>query len=205
MQDGSADERTSERRNRLLAAALELYGTVGYVATSVDQLCALGSVSTRSFYQENGSREELLIAVAESITSRAHAAALATLMSLPDAPLSERVSQAFRSFLGVTCEDPRTARICYIEVVGVSPEVEKWRMASRNRIAAVMVGEAERAGALGQARIRDYHLLSVGIIGAVIALAQEFALTAGQGERALTLDRLCSEVVDIVYDTLAPR
>lgn len=201
----SADERTSERRKRLLAAALELYGTVGYAATSVDQLCALASVSTRSFYQEKGSREKLLIAAAEDITSRAHAAATATLMGLPDAQLPERISQSFRAFLAVTCADPRTARICYIEVVGVSPEVEKWRIASRDRIAAVMVSEAQRAGALGQARLRDYRLLSVGIIGAVNALAQEFALTAQQGERALTLERLCNEVVDLAYDALALR
>ena len=41
----SAAERRAERRERLLAAGLELFGTRGYAATSIERLCAAASVS----------------------------------------------------------------------------------------------------------------------------------------------------------------
>lgn len=52
--------RDSERRQRLLEAALELYGTVGYRATTVQADCKLAKMSTRSFYEVYADHERLL-------------------------------------------------------------------------------------------------------------------------------------------------
>ena len=46
-----AQQRLDERRRLLLDAGLELFGTAGYAATSVEQLCQAAYVSTRSFYE----------------------------------------------------------------------------------------------------------------------------------------------------------
>ncbi|MBF6066093.1 TetR/AcrR family transcriptional regulator [Nocardia terpenica] len=194
----SAAERAGERRARLLEGALELYGTQGYANTSIEQLCAAASISTRSFYEEMGSRENLLIALADDITGRASAAALSTLEETAELPVADRIARGFRAYLEVTCADARTARVCYIEVVGVSETVEQWRGEWRRRIGALLQTEAERAVAQGVARPRDYRLFAIAVIGAVNSLAQELARSDRDPDSTVTLDEICAEIIGFV-------
>ncbi len=55
-----AGERRAERREQLLAAALELFGTRGFHAVTIRQLCAEARLAPRYFYEQFGDREELL-------------------------------------------------------------------------------------------------------------------------------------------------
>ncbi|MFI5778897.1 TetR/AcrR family transcriptional regulator [Nocardia sp. NPDC051570] len=196
----SAEERAGQRRTRLLEAALELYGTQGYTGTSIEQLCTAASISTRSFYDEMGGQENLLIALAEEITGRAAVAALTELEAMTELPIAERIAGGFRAYLAVTCRTTQSARICYIEVVGVSDTVEQWRREWRGRMGALLRSEAERAVARGEARPRDYRLFALAIIGAVNSLAQELALDQKQGP---TLDEICTEIITLVQGGIA--
>ena len=56
----SPQERREARRRRLLDAALELFGTTGYAATSLTALCAQAGVSPRHFYELYAGREPLM-------------------------------------------------------------------------------------------------------------------------------------------------
>ncbi len=56
----SAPERRAERRERLLDAALELFGTAGFPKTTIPMLCSAAGVTARHFYDEFDSREALL-------------------------------------------------------------------------------------------------------------------------------------------------
>ncbi|WP_280263291.1 TetR/AcrR family transcriptional regulator [Nocardia wallacei] len=199
----TAEERAGQRRARLLQAALELYGTQGFTATSIEQLCSAASISTRSFYEEMGSRENLLIALADHITGQAAAAALASLGESAELPTAERIARGFRAYLAVTCRTPQSARVCYIEVVGVSTVVEQWREGWRARMGALLQREAERAVLRGAARPRDYSLFAIAVIGAVNSLAQELARGDGDAERALTLDDICGEITTFVRGGIA--
>ena len=58
----SADDRLTRRRRQLLDAGLELFGTAGYRATTVRQLCREAKVSDRYFYEQFDSTEDLLLA-----------------------------------------------------------------------------------------------------------------------------------------------
>lgn len=188
----SADERAGERRRRLIDAALELYGTRGYAATSIEQLCAEANVSTRSFYEEVGSREKLLVALADDITSRAAAAVMQTLEGLDDVEIAKRVSACLHAYLDVTCADERTGKVCYVEVVGVSAAVEEWRRSWRNRMAELFVTQAEEAAERGELAKRDYRLFAIAVVGAVNSLAQEWV--AGGADR----DEVIAELVHLV-------
>ncbi|MBF6171979.1 TetR/AcrR family transcriptional regulator [Nocardia blacklockiae] len=188
----TAEERAGQRRERLLRAALELYGTRGYAATSIEQLCSAASISTRSFYEEMGSRENLLIALADDITGQASAAALADIERAAERPFADRITLGFRTYLQITCRTTESARVCYVEVVGVSNAVERWRAEWRGRIGTLLRGEIERAVRRGEARARDYRLFSIAMIGAVNSLAQEFA--RGDTDGAPTLDEICDEI-----------
>ncbi|MBJ8339076.1 TetR/AcrR family transcriptional regulator [Antrihabitans sp. YC3-6] len=193
----SAAERGDERRRRLVDAALELFGTKGFSATSIEQLCSAANVSTRSFYEDIGSREKLLIALVEDLTSKATQSALDALAETQGEAMPVRMSRAFRAYLAVTCRDRRSARVCYVEVVGVSQVVEEWRKGWRERIAAVVVYEADSAVERGEAKSREYRLFAVAVIGAVNSLAQELALADESAEAAVTLDDICDEITHL--------
>jgi len=66
----SAGARVAARRDRLLAAGLELFGTQGYQCTAIDQVCAEAGLTKPYFYESFRSREELLGAVVRSLWSR---------------------------------------------------------------------------------------------------------------------------------------
>src|SRR5687767_13409420 len=67
-------ERRSERRDAMLAAGLELFGTKGYAATTVEEVCRRAYVSSRNFYEEFENRLDLLVAVGEQIIAGAFVA-----------------------------------------------------------------------------------------------------------------------------------
>lgn len=186
----SAHQRAGERRLRLIDAALELYGDQGYGSTPIEQLCSVANVSTRSFYEEMGSREKLLIALADDITTRAAAEAVEALSASADEPLPTRIARGFRAYLEVTCRDRRSARVCYVEVVGVSAVVEQWRLMWHARIGDLFVDEVARAVEHGEATDRDYRLFAIAVVGAVNSLAQELALAETSDGKTPSLDEI---------------
>lgn len=189
----SAGERRAERRERLLRAGLELFGTEGYAASSIEKLCTHAGVSTRNFYEEFASREDLLTALHDRIIEQAFQAVLGVLRDAEEAPLPERFGRAVRAFVTTTASDPRWARLTYVEVIGVSNTVEKHRIAWRERWATFLVSEAQRAVSRGEAEPRDFHLGAVALIGAVNELVHHWS-TSG---RKRSLDDVIAEIVRI--------
>ncbi|MGW5571838.1 TetR/AcrR family transcriptional regulator [Nocardia thailandica] len=185
-------------------AALELFGTQGYAATSIERLCATANVSTRSFYEDMGSREALLIAVVDRMNSTALERLGEALDRTDDETLAVRVVESFRAFLGVTCRDRRAARVYFVEVVGVSPAVEDWRRSQRRSISAVLTSEAQRAAARGEAGDRGFRLFALAVIGAVNSLAQEMVHATVPGD-AISVDEICEEIAYFVRSGLAMR
>src|ERR1700743_249076 len=82
----TATQRRAERRQRLMTAALELFGTEGYPATSIERLCARANVSTRNFYEDFASREALLIALHDQITQQAFDAVIEAVAEIQNEP-----------------------------------------------------------------------------------------------------------------------
>ncbi|WP_433712074.1 TetR/AcrR family transcriptional regulator [Nocardia sp. CA-084685] len=198
----SKQQRVAQRQARLIDAALELFGTQGYAATSIERLCAVANVSTRSFYEDMGSREALLIALVNRITSHAVERALESMAKTAGQPLSIRVIDAFRAYLEVTCADHRSARVCYVEVVGVSSAVEDWRRQQRRLLSSLLISEAERAVERGETKARRFDLFALAVIGAVNSLAQELVRTT-HPDTEVSLDEICEEIAYFVNSGLA--
>ena len=179
----SASDRASERVHRLLDAALDLFGTRGYASTTIELLCSRSNVSTRSFYSEVGGRPELLKMLVTRLNDAGSAAAVAALNNSAGRTITETVAAGIRAYLGETCANRRTARVCYVEIVGVSTDIEQWRSGQRELIVS-MFAEAGRAAAeRGEIAENDYRLLTLAMIGAANLFAQEWSLsTPSDGE-----------------------
>ncbi|MEU6644327.1 TetR/AcrR family transcriptional regulator [Saccharomonospora sp. NPDC046836] len=194
----TAADRRAERRQRLLDAGLELFGTEGYTATSIERLCAGAGVSTRNFYEEFTGREALLTTLHDLVMERALKAVAAAFAAAQDEPLARRIELAVRAYIATTAEDTRWARVSYVEIIGVSEAVERHRLAWRERWAAFLAAEAQRAVERGEAMSRDFHLSAVALVGALNELVYHWAV----GGHVIPLDDIISEIVRIATAAL---
>jgi AcrR family transcriptional regulator len=187
----SAADRRAERRERLMEAGLELFGTEGYATSSIEKLCTHAGVSTRNFYEEFNSREDLLITLHVRVIERSFRAVIAAFEDAAELRLAERFELAVRAFIHTTASDPRWARLAYVEVIGVSDTVEKHRITWRDKWSNFMVAEANRAVGRGEAAPRDFKMASVALIGAVNELVHHYSISRGR----ITLDEVIAEIV----------
>ncbi|MFI0486324.1 TetR/AcrR family transcriptional regulator [Actinomadura sp. 9N215] len=190
----SAEERRAERRERLLAAGLELFGTRGYAATSIERLCATASVSTRNFYEEFSGREELLTALHRTINERASQALATGFADAAGADLATRVERAVRAFVTVTASDPRWARIAFVEVIGVSAGLERHRLSWRGQWEDALLAMTRDAVRRGEAVDRDYRLTMIAIIGAINNLVHHWSAR----DQDIPLDDITAELTRLI-------
>ncbi len=197
----SAAQRQAERRRRFLDAALTLFGdTPGYRATTVAALSEAAGLSTRQFYEEFRTLEDVLAALHLQVNDWAEEAVLAAAADARDLPLPERAAAVFRAYAGNVTADPRRVRITFVEIVGVSPRLEEQRLARRARWVDLIRAEAQAAVARGEAAPRDHRLAATAFIGAVNGLLHDYSA----GWVDATLEEVVDELVRQLLSLLRP-
>ncbi|HEY3711771.1 MAG TPA: TetR/AcrR family transcriptional regulator [Amycolatopsis sp.] len=168
------EQRRAERRERLLTAALELFTSVGFRQAKITQLCTRAGVSTRNFYEEFGSKEEVLRTLHDQINSLALRHVAAALEEVRDADAMTRIARLLDVFVSTVTLDPRMPRLNYVEAVGVSPELELQHQVWVDRWATFIEEEARRAAEAGAAPDRNYRLTAIALVGAATGLLREW-------------------------------
>ena len=104
------DARRAARREKLLAAGLELLGTAGSAAVSVRAVCRHAKLTERYFYEAFADREELVLAVYEQVAAQARQALID---AVPDAraDAAARAEAAVTAFVELMVDDPRKGRV----------------------------------------------------------------------------------------------
>jgi AcrR family transcriptional regulator len=189
----SPHERRQQRRQQLLDAGLQVFGTVGYDEATITLLCATARVGTKAFYEEFPSREALLLAVATDVVA---AAAQHLEAALADAPkdLELRVRAGLTAYIGYLTEDPRRARIAYHEV-RVAP-LEAERQFASVAFASLVTEQVAQLGVGGHAR--DNLLLALAITGGVGELLNYWTSAAEKP----TTERLVDELTRLFVAAL---
>lgn len=172
----SAEELRAERRERLLAAAMELFGTQGYLATRIEHLCAEAKVTTRHFYEQFSDREALLTAVFDRVITDA-ATAVQGALAQDDMTGMERAQAGLHAFVHLQLDDPRRARISCIEVMGVSQALEERRRVVMQQFAGVIEGQIQQLATQGLVPQRSYRALALAFVGGVHELEIDWLLT----------------------------
>ena len=110
----SAEQRSQDRRTRLLDAARDLIADTGVAPLTVDLVCQRANLSKRYFYTEFATKDDLLDACAEDLYRRLsegieHA--------IETTPLMERINAALRFVVRMLASSPADARL-YMESAG---------------------------------------------------------------------------------------
>jgi AcrR family transcriptional regulator len=164
-------QRQAERRERLMEAGLELFGTVGYARTSVRAVSAAASLNSRYFYESFSSREDLLYSVYQRIVTDIFTKAAEA--AVGETTIERQARATLRAAWTAVTEDRRKARVVALEVVGVSERLERRRHEARQALAKLT---ADNAMSLAEGvRLRlDPVLTARFLLGGVVEVLLEW-------------------------------
>ncbi len=162
----SPDERRAARRDALLDAALECYGTAGFAATTIEDLCTTARVGRQAFYEHFASREELLGAVFGDVIAEILARVDAVLAPLPVDDVPRRGRAAMGEILDVLLGDPRKGRIATSETLVIA-EVGGLGRTVVHALADRLTAEASLLAGHGLIPERDHSVLALAAVGGI--------------------------------------
>ncbi|MGZ8178572.1 TetR/AcrR family transcriptional regulator [Williamsia sp. SKLECPSW1] len=193
----SLEARRLERREKFLAAAVSVFGTRSYAESTVTELCREAGLSRRQFYDEFDSREDLLIAAYDMVTSEALQAVREALASLPDdADAAAAAGSAMTAFMTSIALDSRRATTVYVCAVGVSSAVEEHRVQKRAEF-ATFLRQVVRVHYPDRPRRSpmEQQLRLNAFIGALTAILHGWSTTTGRRPRMSTVSAVLAEIL----------
>ena len=110
----SSDDRRADRRTRLLAATLKVWGREGGPPVTMTRICAEAGLTERYFYESFSGLDAALLAVMEGIADEIADATVSTLAVTPGGP-TERVRASIGAFVRILTDDPRKGRVAIVE------------------------------------------------------------------------------------------
>ena len=172
----AAEDRSRERRKRLLAAGLELFGTQGYAGTSVKALCTEAGLTERYFYESFRNREDIFMEVAGR-SAMGLARVLAPLAESGTGDVETQVAAGLPAVFQWFKDDPRRARVQLIEPLTISADMnERYRQVTGGFIVMLREMAVRWFGPAFEARGLNAGLLSTAMVGAVIEMAKAWVL-----------------------------
>jgi AcrR family transcriptional regulator len=197
----SADERDRERLTRLRASAMELFGTEGYAAVSVERLCSEAKVSTRHYYQVFSNKEDALLDIYSEITSASIADVQLALEKTEGLDITSRLRSAVQAYLDPILDDTRKARIAFVEVVGVSQRVEDVRLQFRGGIVALIQHESAAAVKRGELTANGFRFRALAFLGAVNVLVHDWSVHPDHVDAGQLSKQLCDLAVELIVQS----
>ena len=183
------DARLERRRRRIADAALDLFATRGYNATSVEEVVERAKMSKSAFYEFFTSKEdcfrELLAHEGGSLIDNV----------LSQAALGrnhhERLRFGITTFVGSCFERSSVARLLIVESVGLSEGVDKVRLELQAQFAGA-VGEEVRHAMLHDPFYsdKDPQVFGRAVVGAVSDAVGYYLTHPGKDAESLA-DSLC--------------
>jgi AcrR family transcriptional regulator len=131
------------RRERLLAAMVEVVAERGYSKSSVPRVAERAGMSTRSFYRVFENRPDCFLAAYDEIVE--HLLSLVGEAYRAEGDPDARLSGALTAFLGYFADRPEIARVCFLELPAVHPGGEVRRRQTIERVAGLVAQHLSRS------------------------------------------------------------
>jgi AcrR family transcriptional regulator len=179
----SATERVAARRERLLDAGLELFGTRGFEQTGVKDLCRAAGLTDRYFYESFRDSRALFVAVFDRVTDELFTAVAHATAAVAPTP-EQQLRAAVGTFVRALADDPRKARIVFAEAGGAGPEVQRHLRETLRRFSDLVAATASQHIRDGtpEARVQVLALSLVGTLERVLVEWQDGRLDLGLDE-----------------------
>ena len=172
----SSDERRADRRCRLIETGFALFGTVGFPAVSIPDICSRAGVTARHFYEEFVSREALIKQIYDDISVVLFYRVRHALFE-GEAVAGLVIRDGCAAYVEYLTSDVRRARVLCIEVAGISRHLDHHRLKMRRRFAQLILESSQRLRQVDFDPGVDLGIVSTLLTGAADALMSEWALS----------------------------
>ena len=163
----STEERRLGRRERLIEAAIRVYGEVGYRNATVKAVCEAAGLTERYFYESFTNSQALLVAAFDDVSHRL-IDRLDGIRAEHTGTAEERSHEVLRAYYQTLKDDPVGARLFVVEIARVGPAVDE--------VGAALLGEfgelLSRTLAPAAKTRQDGELVRAGAVGAVLQIAK---------------------------------
>jgi AcrR family transcriptional regulator len=186
------EARSAERRQALIQAATQVFGTVGFRKATVRSICQQAKLNDRYFYAAFDSTDHLLRATYEHHARRLHAALHQAIESQDDR-LEDRVDaglRAFFAFLRDTC----AARVLMLEVMGVNAETDATYQRNLSEFAKQIIASADPTTQNALGDHADQRIVGIALVGAMTNAGTAWLLS-GYRDSEAKMVRNCSQVL----------
>lgn len=174
--------RTGRRRQAFLDAALEIFGTVGYRKATVKSLCKQAQLADRYFYESFDTLEDLLVAAYEDQVRELRGQMLSAFVSVPPTGTTLDVVQACLRAVFAGVKDVRVARLIWLEVLGVSPRVDKLYAATLHEFASLLITLSRSKQPQWDLPKETERVLGVTLVGGVSECIQQWLMDNYRGD-----------------------
>jgi AcrR family transcriptional regulator len=186
----TAERRRERRRQRLVDAGLELFGTRGVAAVGIVDICAEAGLTKRYFYESFASIDELASAVFERVTDRLVEQVVPAIV----AGAGQDPRPALTAYFNGALADPRIVRLLAVE--GRTGTLAHHGDGFATRAVELWFSFTPRVEGQDDAVLRLRAYAFAGAITQVGLALHDSALN-------LTVERVIDELVDI-FNALVP-
>lgn len=116
----SLEQRQGERRAKLVEAGLQVYGTQGFFSVTVRDVCAEAKLTERYFYESFKNSEQLFKAIYMQLIEQQQQLIMSAVMKSVGLSHEQMIRAGLTVFLRGLQDDPRMARILFVDAVLVS-------------------------------------------------------------------------------------
>jgi len=164
------EERQRARHDKLIEGALEVFGTKGFHASTVREVCVAAHLTERYFYESFKSLTDLFRAVYGHLRTQLMAQTMEVLAKADRSPLG-LMEPALRVYLQFFQVDPRRGRIMLVDALGIDSEVARLSGETARDYSGLL--KTHLASLVGQRTDLDISLdlLADGLIGMNVLLA----------------------------------
>lgn len=205
----SHEDRRQQRREQLLAAGLDAFGTRGYHEVTVREICAGAKLTERYFYESFTSLEALFLALYAELNRQLRQATLDALAAIPSpAGVEPLATAAVRVLLEFIRDDPRRARVMLIDAVSISHDVQRLSGEITRDYALLLRSFIDLLFPEAQARGIAVDVIAAGLLGANIHIATHWVRErfATPLEKVLESNVLLYRALDVYWKhEIAPR
>jgi AcrR family transcriptional regulator len=183
----SATDRRELRRQRLIDAGLQLFGTRGIAAVGIVDVCAEAGLTKRYFYENFASIDALADAVFEHVTGNL----VAVVAPAIEVGAGRDPRPALTVYTRALLSDPRVVRLLAVE--SQTGPLRKYRDGFPTHAVELWFALAADDDALPPPQ--EMRLKAYGFIGA----AQQIGMAWLDGHLSLTIDEVVDQLVEMFY------
>jgi AcrR family transcriptional regulator len=180
----SLEERKSQRREQFLEAGLNVFGATGFRSATVRSLCKEAQLTDRYFYESFGNLENLLMAVYEQCMSNLGIAILSAITNEYKKGDADTAIVAGLDAYFLILENPKIARLCMLELEGISSDINEFYTRYINGFSQILVALTQHAFPRLNIDRAQQDIIGISLIGAMRQSATNWLMSDYSTDRA---------------------